>query len=137
MKKIIVHSFILLIFFINNALAEEKKPIDNIKTYQSLTLYDDQLSQLYSTLGALHSLSNICFGTNQQWRNFAQSLNNSENLNSLRRITLFAAFNTSYRTFTTTYNNCTPAAKEIYAIYKNQGKDIANNLLQKLAYSEK
>ena len=88
-------------------------------------------------LGGLHSLSNICFNKNQQWRNFAQSLASSENLNPIRRTKLFAAFNTSYRVFTTTYQTCTDSARQAYALYKKQGKQLAINLLNKLAYTEK
>lgn len=137
MKIKFIQLLILFLFSIGNAIAEPVSDKDNAVEVQTLTLYDEQLAELYYTLGALHSLSNICFEKNQKWRDFAQSLNSSENLNSLRRAKLYASFNTAYRTFTTTYQSCTNTAKVTYAIYKKQGKQISNNLINKLAYTEK
>lgn len=130
-------SIIFLVFYANSSLAEPTQNITENQTYRIYPSYDEQLEQLYSMLGGLHSLSNICFNKNQQWRNFAQSLASSENLNPIRRTKLFAAFNTSYRVFTTTYQTCTDSARQAYALYKKQGKQLAINLLNKLAYTEK
>ena len=136
MKNVFL-SIIFLVFYTNSSLAESIQNISESKTYKNYTSYDEQLEQLYSILGSLHSLSNICFNKNQEWRDFAQSLASSENLNSLRRTKLFAAFNTSYRVFTTTYQTCTDSARQAYALYKKQGKLLASNVLNKLAYTER
>lgn len=134
MKKTYLATIVFLLIPWASAIAQDSAPVP---IYQNYTSYDEQLENLYSVLGALHSISNICYHDNQKWRDFAQSLGTSENLNSLRRTRFFAAFNTSYRTLSTTYQNCTASAQQAYNLYKQQGKAIANNLLSKLAYSER
>lgn len=100
------------------------------------TIYDDRLVQLYSALGALHFLTNICFEQTMQFRQKAEALAQSEKLNDLRKKNLFGAFNDSYNAFSTNYRSCTQSARKAYNIYKTDALAISASLITQLGQTQ-
>src|SRR5262245_3373170 len=73
--------------------------------------YDDKLMRLSEILGAVHYLRELC-GANdgQLWREKMVELMNAEGATALRRAKLTNSFNHGYRSYSRTYNSCTPTA---------------------------
>lgn len=99
------------------------------------TIYDADLVKLYSALGALHFLTNICFEKTTLWREKAQNLAHTERLNNLRQKKLFGAFNDSYYGFSTNYRTCTWRALKAYNIFKADAFSLSSRLIAQLGQS--
>ena len=71
--------------------------------------YDDKLMRLSEILGAVHYLRELC-GSNdgQLWRDRMRELMDTEGSTALRRAKLTRSFNNGYRSYSRTYNSCTP-----------------------------
>src|SRR6202165_5661871 len=74
--------------------------------------YDERLMRLSEILGAVHYLRELC-GANdgQAWRERMRELMDAEGSTALRRAKLTRSFNNGYRSYSRTYNSCTPTAQ--------------------------
>ena len=93
--------------------------------------YDDRLLRLSEILGAVHYLRELC-GANdgQVWRDRMRELMDAEGSSALRRAKLTRSFNNGYRSYSRTYNSCTPSAQTAISRFMAEGADIADNLMK-------
>jgi uncharacterized protein (TIGR02301 family) len=80
-------------------------------------------------LGAVHYLRELC-GANdgQVWRDRMKELMDSEGSTALRRAKLTRSFNSGYRSYSRTYNSCTPSAQTAISRFLTEGAEIADAL---------
>ncbi len=94
--------------------------------------YDDKLTQLAEILGAVHYLRELC-GANdgQLWRDRMRELIESEgNVSALRRAKLTRSFNNGYRSYSRTYQSCSPTAQTAINRFLESGALIADQLVK-------
>ncbi len=93
--------------------------------------YDDKLSQLAEILGAVHYLRELC-GANdgQLWRDRMRELIESEGGTALRRAKLTRSFNNGYRSYSRTYQSCSPTAQTAINRFLESGSVIADQLVR-------
>jgi uncharacterized protein (TIGR02301 family) len=93
--------------------------------------YDDKLLRLSEILGAVHYLRELC-GANegQYWRDRMRELTDAEGSSALRRAKLARAFNQGYRSYSRTYNTCSPSAQTAITHFLSEGSLISEGLLK-------
>ncbi|HRY08164.1 MAG TPA: TIGR02301 family protein [Hyphomicrobiaceae bacterium] len=93
--------------------------------------YDAKLLRLAELLGSIHYLRELC-GANegQFWRDTMQELMKSEGFTAGRQARLTASFNQGYRSYSRTYNLCTPTARAAIERFLAEGAQIADTLVQ-------
>lgn len=93
--------------------------------------YDDKLLRLSEILGAVHYLRELC-GANegQYWRDRMRELTDAEGSSALRRAKLARAFNQGYRSYSRTYNTCSPSAQTAITHFLSEGSQISEGLLK-------
>lgn len=93
--------------------------------------YDERLMRLSEILGAVHYLRELC-GANegQAWRERMRELMDAEGSTALRRAKLTRSFNNGYRSYSRTYNSCTPSAQTAITRFLAEGADIADGLIK-------
>ncbi len=93
--------------------------------------YDDRLMRLSEVLGAVHYLRELC-GANdgQLWRDRMKELMDAEGSTALRRAKLTRSFNNGYRSYSRTYNSCTPSAQTAITRFLGEGAEIADALMK-------
>jgi uncharacterized protein (TIGR02301 family) len=93
--------------------------------------YDDRILRLSEILGAIHYLRELC-GANegQVWRDRMRELVDAEGSSALRRAKLTRSFNNGYRSYSRTYNACTPSAQTAITRFLSEGSDIADGLMK-------
>ena len=93
--------------------------------------YDERLMRLSEILGAVHYLRELC-GANdgQLWRDRMRELMDAEGSSALRRAKLTRSFNNGYRSYSRTYNNCTPSAQTAINRFLAEGAEIADGLMK-------
>lgn len=93
--------------------------------------YDQELFKLSEILGAVHYLRELC-GANegQYWRQRMRELVLAEGSSAVRRAKFAKAFNRGYRSYSRTYNTCSPAAQEALTRFLNEGSTLSENLLK-------
>ncbi|HWV81298.1 MAG TPA: TIGR02301 family protein [Hyphomicrobiaceae bacterium] len=91
--------------------------------------YDAKLMRLAEILGAVHYLRELC-GANegQTWRKRMEELIEGEGNASLRRAQLTSRFNNGYRSYSRTYQSCTPSAQTAVTRFLAEGAEIATEL---------
>ena len=91
--------------------------------------YDAKLMRLAEILGAVHYLRELC-GANegQTWRKRMEELIEGEGNASLRRAQLTSRFNNGYRSYSRTYQSCTPSAQTAVTRFLAEGTEIASEL---------
>ena len=91
--------------------------------------YDDKLTRLSEILGAVHYLRELC-GNNdgQLWRDRMRDLVESEGTTSARRARLSKSFNDGYRSYSRTYQSCTPTAQVAIDRFLAEGAQLADTL---------
>ena len=91
--------------------------------------YDPKLLRLAEILGAIHYLRELC-GANegQFWRDTMQELMKTEGSTAIRRSRLTRSFNQGYRSYSRTYNVCTPSARSTIDRFLTEGAEIADGL---------
>jgi uncharacterized protein (TIGR02301 family) len=93
--------------------------------------YDDRLLRLSEILGAIHYLRELCGASDgQTWRDRMKELMEAEASTALRRAKLTRSFNNGYRSYSRTYNNCTPSAQTAIARFLAEGAEIADTLMK-------
>ena len=92
--------------------------------------YDSKLLRLAELLGSVHYLRELC-GANegQFWRDTMQELIKSEGSSAERRSRLTLSFNNGYRSYSRTYNVCTPTARAAIERFLAEGAEIADGLI--------
>jgi uncharacterized protein (TIGR02301 family) len=93
--------------------------------------YDERLLRLSEILGAVHYLRELC-GANegQAWRDRMRELMDAEGSSALRRAKLTRSFNNGYRSYSRTYNACTPSAQTAITRFLTEGSEIADGLMK-------
>jgi uncharacterized protein (TIGR02301 family) len=93
--------------------------------------YDDRLLRLSEILGAVHYLRELC-GANegQYWRERMSELMQAEGSSALRRAKLTRAFNQGYRSYSRTYNTCSPSAQTAITRFLSEGSELSEGLLK-------
>jgi uncharacterized protein (TIGR02301 family) len=93
--------------------------------------YDDKLSQLAEILGAVHYLRELCGANDGQfWRDRMRELIESEGATALRRAKLTRSFNNGYRSYSRTYQTCSPTAQTAISRFLETGAQIADQLVR-------
>ena len=93
--------------------------------------YDDKLTRLAEVLGAVHYLRELCGSTDGQlWRERMREILDGEGSTALRRAKLTRSFNSGYRSYSRTYQTCTPAAQTAISRFLNEGVQIADSLIK-------
>jgi uncharacterized protein (TIGR02301 family) len=95
--------------------------------------YDDKLLRLSEILGAVHYLRELC-GANegQYWRDRMRELTDAEGTSALRRAKLARAFNQGYRSYSRTYNTCSPSAQTAITRFLTEGTQLSEGLVKGL-----
>lgn len=93
--------------------------------------YDDKLLRLSEVLGAVHYLRELC-GANegQYWRDKMRDLVEAEGSSALRKSRLSRAFNQGYRSYSRTYNTCSPSAQTAITRFLSEGAQISDGLVK-------
>ena len=93
--------------------------------------YDDKIMRLSEILGAVHYLRELC-GANegQYWRDRMRELTDAEGSSALRRAKLTRAFNQGYRSYSRTYNTCSPSAQSAITRFLTEGTQISEGLIK-------
>jgi uncharacterized protein (TIGR02301 family) len=93
--------------------------------------YDERLMRLSEILGAVHYLRELC-GANdgQAWRERMKELMDAEGSTALRRAKLTRSFNNGYRSYSRTYNSCSPTAQVAISRFLTEGAEIADTLMK-------
>jgi uncharacterized protein (TIGR02301 family) len=93
--------------------------------------YDDRLFRLSEILGAVHYLRELCGAEEGQlWRERMSELVKSEGSSALRRAKLTRSFNKGYRSYSRTYNTCSPSAQSAINRFLTEGAQLADGLVK-------
>jgi uncharacterized protein (TIGR02301 family) len=93
--------------------------------------YDDRLFRLSELLGAVHYLRELCGADEGQlWRERMSELVKSEGSTALRRARLTRSFNKGYRSYSRTYNTCSPSAQSAINRFLAEGAQLADGLVK-------
>lgn len=93
--------------------------------------YDDRLFRLSEILGAVHYLRELCGADEgQMWRDRMAELIKAEGYSALRRARLTRSFNKGYRSYSRTYNTCSPSAQSAINRFLNEGAQLADGLVK-------
>lgn len=90
--------------------------------------FEPGLMRLAEILGSLHFLRNLCGEKGDQWRGEMEKLLASENPDPERRARFIAAFNRGYRSFSSTYTQCTSSASEVIRRYTKEGESLSRDI---------
>jgi uncharacterized protein (TIGR02301 family) len=90
--------------------------------------FEPGLMRLAEILGSLHFLRNLCGEKGDRWRVEMENLLNSENPDPARRARFIASFNRGYRSFGSTYTQCTPSATEAINRYMREGQALSRDI---------
>jgi len=93
--------------------------------------YDERLMRLSEILGAVHYLRELC-GANDGliWRERMREIMEGEGSTALRRAKLTRSFNNGYRSYSRTYQSCTPSAQTAITRFLAEGSEIADGLVK-------
>jgi uncharacterized protein (TIGR02301 family) len=93
--------------------------------------YDEDLFRLSEILGAVHYLRELCGADEgQMWRDRMSDLLKAEGSTALRRAQLTRSFNKGYRSYSRTYNTCSPSAQNVINRFLTEGAQIADQLVR-------
>ncbi len=90
--------------------------------------FEPGLMRLAEVLGSLHFLRNLCGEKGNQWRGEMEKLLESENPDPERRARFVAAFNRGYRSFGSTYTQCTSSASAAINRYMKEGEKLSRDI---------
>ncbi|MDX2257284.1 MAG: TIGR02301 family protein [Hyphomicrobiaceae bacterium] len=93
--------------------------------------YDEKLLRLSEILGAVHYLRELCGADDGQlWRNQMRQLITADGTTALRRARLTRSFNQGYRSYSRTYNTCTPSARTAVERFIAEGVELSDELVK-------
>ena len=106
-------------------------PIVAVAQPSEMKPYDEKLVRLSEILGAVHYLRELC-GSNdgQLWRERMRDLVDGEGSSPMRRAKLTKSFNDGYRSYSRTYQSCTPTAKIAINRFLTEGAQLADGLVK-------
>ena len=91
--------------------------------------YDDKLLRVSEILGAIHYLRALCGAKEgNKWRDVMAKIVETEKPGPNRRARLIAHFNRGYRSFSSTYAECTPSALLASERYVKEGIALTNQI---------
>ena len=90
--------------------------------------FEPGLMRLAEVLGSLQFLRNLCGEKGDQWRGQMEKLLESENPDPERRARFIASFNRGYRSFSSTYTQCTASATEAIGRYMKEGETLSRDI---------
>ncbi|MFC3209179.1 TIGR02301 family protein [Aquamicrobium soli] len=90
--------------------------------------FEPGLMRLAEILGSLHYLRNLCGEKGDRWREEMEKLLASEKPDPERRARFVAHFNRGYRSFATSYGQCTASAREAIGRYMKEGADLSRDI---------
>lgn len=98
---------------------------------QDVKPYDERLMRLSEILGAVHYLRELCGNSDGQlWRERMRDIMDGEGSSALRRAKLTRSFNTGYRSYSRTYQSCTPSAQTAIERFLSEGTQLADALVK-------
>lgn len=93
--------------------------------------YDDRLLRLSEILGAVHYLRELCGNSDGQiWRDRMRELIEGEGGSAQRRARFAESFNSGYRSYSRTYQSCTPTAQVAIGRFLTEGAQLADTLVK-------
>ena len=93
--------------------------------------YDDRLLRLSEILGAVHYLRELCGNSDGQlWRERMRELIEGEGGSAQRRARFAESFNNGYRSYSRTYQTCTPTAQTAISRFLSEGVQLAEGLVK-------
>jgi uncharacterized protein (TIGR02301 family) len=93
--------------------------------------YDDKLMRIAEILGAVHYLRELCSANEgQYWRDRMRDLMEAEGSSALRRARLTRSFNQGYRSYSRTYNTCSPSAQTAITRFLAEGTQLSEGLVK-------
>lgn len=93
--------------------------------------YDDRLLRLSEILGAVHYLRELCGNSDGQlWRERMRELIEGEGGSAQRRARFAESFNNGYRSYSRTYQSCTPTAQIAIGRFLTEGAQLADTLVK-------
>lgn len=93
--------------------------------------YERQLLRLAEVLGSVHYLRNLCGEAGNDWRERMETLLTTENPDPERRARLVASFNRGYRSYQSTYVQCTPSAALAITRYMDEGEKLSRDIVSR------
>ncbi len=103
----------------------------NAATTNDSKPYDERLYRLSEILGAVHYLRELCGADEGQlWRDRMGQLIQSEGSTPLRRAKLTRSFNKGYRSYSRTYNTCSPSAQTAINRFLTEGAQLADGIVK-------
>lgn len=82
-------------------------------------------------LGAVHYLRELCSANEgQYWRDRMRDLMEAEGSSALRRARLTRSFNQGYRSYSRTYNTCSPSAQTAITRFLSEGTQLSEGLIK-------
>ncbi|WP_082537389.1 MULTISPECIES: TIGR02301 family protein [unclassified Aureimonas] len=104
----------------------EEKPA---ATAPSNASFMKPLGRLSSILGSVHFLRTLCGDPGAAvWRQKMNELLDAQAPNEADRKILIASFNSGYRSFESTYRQCTPAARLAVSRYQAEGATLSREI---------
>jgi uncharacterized protein (TIGR02301 family) len=98
---------------------------------QDVKPYDERLMRLSEILGAVHYLRELCGNSDGQlWRERMRDIMEGEGSSALRRAKLTRSFNNGYRSYSRTYQSCTPSAQTAIDRFLTEGTQLADALIK-------
>ncbi|MFM9846344.1 MAG: TIGR02301 family protein [Hyphomicrobiaceae bacterium] len=98
---------------------------------QDIKPYDERLMRLSEILGAVHYLRELCGNSDGQlWRERMRDIMDGEGTSALRRAKLTRSFNNGYRSYSRTYQSCTPSAQTAIDRFLSEGTQLADALIK-------
>jgi uncharacterized protein (TIGR02301 family) len=93
--------------------------------------YDEKLHRLSEILGAVHFLRELCGNSDGQlWRERMREVLDAEGTSALRKARLTRSFNNGYRSYSRTYQTCTPSAQTAVMKFMTEAAEIADTLVK-------
>src|SRR5262249_40328357 len=93
--------------------------------------HDERLMRLSAILGAIAYLLRLRGANDGQGRgDRMKELMDAEGPTALRRAKLTRSFNNGYRSYSRTYNNCTPSAQTAITRFLAEGAELAEALIK-------
>ena len=112
-------------------LAPSQGPVVSAQQQADSKPYDDKLTRLAEILGAVHFLRELCGSTDGQlWRDRMREIIDGEGATALRKAKRTRSFNAGYRSYSRTYQTCTPTAQTAISRFLAEGVQIADGLIK-------
>jgi uncharacterized protein (TIGR02301 family) len=124
LRRLMAPIMVLLMTAVGAAQAQTAQSLENRP-------YDEKLLRLSEILGAVHFLRELCAGSDGSlWRDRMREMLDAEGTSALRKARLTRSFNNGYRSYSRTYQTCTPSAQTAVAKFMGEAVEIADTLVK-------